>query len=118
MNFSRTLKAILNERQLKQADLCRMTGIQTSLMSDYLNDKKSPAITNAILIADALGISLDTLVGKKNTAAPQPQNTSLQAEIFRQISSLPENDLLFLLDIVTSLKKYSSAKSEEKNSPF
>lgn len=65
MSFSENLKKILDERQLKQANLCRMTGIQTSLMSDYLNGKKSPAISNAITIADALNISLDTLVGKK-----------------------------------------------------
>ena len=37
--------------------MCRMTGIQTSLMSEYINGRKSPTIGNAILIADALNIS-------------------------------------------------------------
>lgn len=64
MKFKDTLKQILNSRKLKQAELCRMTGIQTSLMSEYLSGKKSPTIGNALLIADALNISLDTLVGK------------------------------------------------------
>ena len=45
--------------------MCRMTGIQTSLMSEYINGRKSPTIGNAILIADALNISLDDLVGRK-----------------------------------------------------
>lgn len=65
MGFNENLKQLLQDRKLKQADLCRMTGIQTSLMSEYLGGKKSPTIRNAILIADALNISLDTLVGKK-----------------------------------------------------
>ena len=64
MSFNDNLKLLLKDRNLKQADLCRMTGIQTSLMSDYLAGKKSPTIKNAIFIADALNISLDTLVSK------------------------------------------------------
>ena len=42
MDFSNNLKLLLQDRKLKQADLCRMTGIQTSLMSDYLGEKKKP----------------------------------------------------------------------------
>ncbi|HEK4562021.1 TPA: helix-turn-helix transcriptional regulator [Clostridioides difficile] len=68
MDFSTNLRNILEKKQLKQADLCRMTGIQTSLMSDYIKGKKSPAISNAILIADALNMSLDILVGKDKTS--------------------------------------------------
>ena len=62
MNFQEILKKLLNEKKLRQADLCRMTGIQTSLMSDYINGKKSPTIGNAILIADALDVPLGALI--------------------------------------------------------
>ena len=64
MDFSIVIKKILDERQLKQTDLCRLTGIPSSLMSAYVTGKKSPAILNAIAIADALHISLDELVGR------------------------------------------------------
>lgn len=76
MGFNDNLKLLLKDRNLKQADLCRMTGIQTSLMSDYLGGKKSPTIGNAILIADALNISLDTLVGKDTYSTPGEQQSS------------------------------------------
>lgn len=72
MGFHENLKFLLQERNLKQADLCRMTGIQTSLMSDYFGGKKSPTIKNAVLIADALCVSLDTLVGKENALNQHP----------------------------------------------
>lgn len=72
MGFHKNIKILLQERNLKQADLCRMTGIQTSLMSDYFGGKKSPTIKNAVLIADALRVSLDMLVGKENVFNQHP----------------------------------------------
>ena len=49
MGFKENLKLLLLEKSMKQADLCRMTGIQTSLMSEYINGRKSPTTGNAIL---------------------------------------------------------------------
>lgn len=69
MGFNENLKLLLLEKNMKQADLCRMTGIQTSLMSEYINGRKSPTIGNAILIADALNISLDDLVAESGIPA-------------------------------------------------
>ena len=69
MGFNENLKLLLLEKSMKQADLCRMTGIQTSLMSEYINGRKSPTIGNAILIADALNISLDDLVAESGIPA-------------------------------------------------
>ena len=40
MGFNENLKLLLLEKNMKQADLCRMTGIQTSLMSEYINGRK------------------------------------------------------------------------------
>ena len=57
MGFNENLKLLLLEKNMKLADLCRMAGIQTSLMSEYINGRKSPTTGNAILIADVLNIS-------------------------------------------------------------
>lgn len=107
MNFQEILKKLLNEKKLRQADLCRMTGIQTSLMSDYINGKKSPTIGNAILIADALNVSLDTLVGKDTFTPKQPQTEAFQ-ELCRAVENLSENEQRFLLDTIHALKKHLS----------
>lgn len=74
-DFKTILARLLEEKDLTQADLCRKTGIPTSLMSNYIKGSKSPALSNAILIAEALGVSLDILSGKfeypyKNPPAP------------------------------------------------
>ena len=49
MGFKENLKLLLLEKNMKLADLCRMAGIQTSLMSEYINGRKSPTTGNAIL---------------------------------------------------------------------
>ena len=49
MGFNENLKLLLLEKNMKLADLCRMAGIQTSLMSEYINGRKSPTTGNAIL---------------------------------------------------------------------
>lgn len=106
MGFKDNLKLLLKDRNLKQADLCRMTGIQTSLMSDYLGGKKSPTIGNAILIADALNISLDILVGKGTYSSHEEQQSSkVLAELYEIAKGLSEEEQLYLLDMVKALKQ-------------
>ncbi len=106
MKFNDSLKEILESKNLRQADLCRMTGIQTSLMSDYMSGKKGPTIGNAILIADALNISLDRLVGKE--LRPRSDD-SIRSKIFDDIyeaaMDLTDDELLYILDNIKALKK-------------
>lgn len=65
MEFKDALQQILSTRGMKQADLCRTSGIDSSLMSNYLSGKRQPTLTNAIAMADALQISLDELAGRE-----------------------------------------------------
>lgn len=71
-DFKTILSCLLADKHLTQADLCRKTGIPTSLMSNYVKGSKSPALSNAILIAEALHVSLDVLSGKLEYKAQEP----------------------------------------------
>ena len=64
MQFNESLKCLLEKYNLKQSDLCKVTGITASLMHYYLTGERIPTITNAIKIADALNITLDELAGR------------------------------------------------------
>lgn len=109
MGFCNNLKLLLHDRNLKQVDLCRKTGIQTSLMSAYIGGKKSPTIGNAILIADALDISLDTLVGKNAYPTQEKQQSSkILTELYEIAKSLSVEEQLYLLDTVKALKQHLS----------
>lgn len=57
----------MKSKGLKQADLCRMTGMTSSKISQLLNGKTyDPRLSTAILLADALGVSLDWLAGRES----------------------------------------------------
>lgn len=106
MGFNENLKALLMERKMKQAELCRMTKIKSSLMSEYVNGKKSPAIGNAILIADALDISLDTLVGRKEKVRYSEVIHSFYGnELNETMSGLTEKETDFVMDVIKALKR-------------
>lgn len=107
MGFNENLKLLLIEKGLKQADLCRLTGIQTSLMSEYLSGRKSPAIGNAILIADALDVSLDTLVGRKERVRyTEHENSMYVSQLNESMNGLTEKEYTFMLDVIKALKQH------------
>ncbi len=129
-DFKTILARLLEEKDLTQADLCRKTGIPTSLMSNYIKGSKSPALSNAILIAEALGVSLDILSGKfeypyKNS--PAPVNTGGgelrpdEKELLQNYNQLNEDGQIAARSAVRGLtyapdyKKSSESKFLEEN---
>lgn len=62
-NFAKRLKQILHEKGLKQTDLARMTGIDKSLISNYVSGKYKAKQDNLYLIAKALNVSEAWLMG-------------------------------------------------------
>ena len=106
MGFNENLKLLLIQKHMKQADLCRMTGIQTSLMSEYINGKKSPTIGNAIQIADALDISLDTLAGREERVRySEPLTSAYAARLNECMDGLSENECTFVMDVIRAMKE-------------
>ncbi len=121
MNFSENLKILLDKQNLKQADLCRLTGIQTSLMSEYVKGKKSPTIKNAIAIADAFRISLDTLVSNQVlsdnslvSAKPMPENIINELNVDNEIKQLVKEYSLLSDDDKELIKKMINSLSKKK----
>lgn len=106
MEFKDNLKQLLIEKDMKQADLCRLSHIQTSLMSEYISGKKSPTIGNAIQIADALDISLDTLAGREERVRySEPIAGVCAARLNECMDGLSENECTFVMDVIRAMKE-------------
>ena len=106
MEFKENLKQLLIEKNMKQADLCRLSHIQTSLMSEYINGKKSPTIGNAIQIADALDISLDTLAGREERVRySEPLTSAYAARLNECMDGLSENECTLVMDVRRAMKE-------------
>lgn len=57
--FSELLNKAMNELDLTQADVCRLTGISKSSMSQYISGLHAPSPQKQMEIADALGLAPD-----------------------------------------------------------
>ncbi|MCI1960124.1 MAG: helix-turn-helix domain-containing protein [Clostridia bacterium] len=66
MNIAEIIKKLLKKNNMTQADICRLTGIPTSLMSNYIKGKKTPSLSNSVKLAQAFNISMDELAGIDN----------------------------------------------------
>ena len=67
----KNLKMIMDEQNVSGYELAKRTGISSSHVSDIVLDKKQPTVMIAKKIADALGVSLDDLVGDKPKKLPK-----------------------------------------------
>lgn len=94
--FIKRLSALMEERELKQAELAKMSGVRASSISDYLTGKYKPKQDNIDLIARALSVSPAWLMGyddKKESsrispAAPQDTPAPLSSDR-RKIARIP-----------------------------
>lgn len=64
--LAQRIQKAMDEQNITQADLARMTGMTTSNVAYIVNGKtKDPRLQSVMLIANALGVSLDYLAGNR-----------------------------------------------------
>lgn len=61
--FSQRLKQAMKERDITQVELSRITGLGKSSISQYVSGKNLPSRGNMKIIADALDVSCEWLIG-------------------------------------------------------
>lgn len=74
--FSRRLKIAMDNKEINQVDLCRITKISTPLMCNYLKGNYMPKEKNLTLIANALSVSKSWLSGYDSSAEVTPSGFS------------------------------------------
>lgn len=105
MTFSEKLNQLLMQRNMTSADLVRQTGIPKATVSRYLRDGH-PSWPYAILIANALGVSLDTLADR---SVHQSQVTTGIMETCSRLNYKGKRRVLdYSLDLVSSGRYFST----------
>lgn len=103
------LQGILDSRNMKPADLCRLCGMSSGAISSYMNGKRVPSIANAITIAESLGVTLDELVGREPTRyAPPPLTKDEEALLDDYRNCTPTSK-----EKIDEYAEFQSAKSKE-----
>ena len=61
--FGQRLALLRKEKAYSMAELAKLIGCSSSLISDYENGKKEPGLTNILKLSQVLGESTDYLCG-------------------------------------------------------
>lgn len=113
MEFKESLQFYMKKNGMKQADLCRLTSIPSSLMSWYVTGKKTPSLKNAILIAKALNVSLELMISRTEKSRKRAlELTSHEEKIIKKYRSLDERGQK-TVDLTIEAQS-ALTKSEEK----
>ena len=67
-DFDIRLVEKMQEHGITKADLCRLTGLKTSMISYYCSGKRLPALNAAIKIAEAVNTTVEYLACGTSTA--------------------------------------------------
>lgn len=84
--FSDRLKAALQAKHWKQADLVRETGLDKNTISALVNDKARPNPATVGRIEAALGVTLDTLAGSGEDRPAVAADDLGEAELIEALS--------------------------------
>jgi transcriptional regulator with XRE-family HTH domain len=76
-------------RGLKQVELAKRAGLQPSAISQFENGQREPSPENLCKLADALGVSVDYLLGREK---PQPAGPQIEA-VFRHAQVMNQERL-------------------------
>lgn len=119
-SFGKRLNAVLKEKGLSQVQLAEMTGIKQGTISNWINNRYLPKIDKQIILAKALNVDIQYLLGNPVSSAQKysPEDTERFMKIcndnelgadFMSADELSINTLLagsgitFTRDIIGSL---------------
>ena len=116
--FADRLKYAMQIRNKKQSDLARETNIDKSKLSNYVNGKYQPKQDGYYLLAKALGVSIEWLMGKdvpmekKEESIPQNINNDdtitfddFTYAMYNETKDLNEDQKAALLQMAKMLNK-------------
>ena len=105
VDIGEKIKLLLEAKKMSNLELSKLSGVPNSTLADILNGKTSRVSINAVInIADALGVTLEYLVGKERQASAAPP---LSAEAQR-VAVLYENATDLQKTIVRTTLEYDA----------
>jgi transcriptional regulator with XRE-family HTH domain len=114
MDFPVVLKKLLEEQSVKKAELGRRTGITDASISRYVSGKEQPTLTNAVKIADALGVSLDLLAGRDPERYRYPTRRQQRInDLYEAMSAEGQEETEKIVDALSMKYKKESHKPEQ-----
>ena len=105
--FGQRLRKEREEKGLSQTELAEKTGLQPSAISHFELGRRSPSFENLRILADALSVTIDYLLGRQS--APESAGPAAQ-QLFRNFEKLTTSDQ----ETVASFAKMLAEKNKRR----
>ena len=97
--FATALYTIRKQKKMSQDELAALVGTSKQMVSKYERCERIPKITMANKFAEALGLTLDEMLGVESTMTPEDQLVAM----FRGLSSEGQKKLIERAEELTVL---------------
>ena len=112
-NTSDRLKEIMNERNMSQSELCRITGISKSTLSQWVSGTRTPKADGLYMLAKALNVNETWLMGKdvpKNILDAEIEAKSVLGfiELYSKLTEEEQRETFRYMEYLLSQSKKTS----------
>ncbi|UBM57588.1 helix-turn-helix domain-containing protein [Marinilongibacter aquaticus] len=107
MTFGERILQLRKQLKYSQDDLEKLVGTSAPIVGRYERDEIKPSIEVASKLADALGVSMDYLLGKSDSMMLDKKNL----QRLEDIENLPENDKQNIFYTIDNLIKAAKLKN-------
>ena len=106
MTFGQKITSVRKQKEMSQAELGKLSGVNGDIVGKYERDEMKPSIETAKKLADALEVSLDYLVGGELKVLDKKTLKRLQ-----DIDKLPDVDKQNIFYTLDGLIKAAKLKA-------
>ena len=103
--FAEILREIRDKRGLTQSQLAAKAGLQPSAVSHFEAGRRAPSFANLRYLADALGVSVDLLLGRTRAAEPRGPAAEQLYRDFAELSAQDQETLAEFAKILAAKNK-------------
>lgn len=105
-SFIKKLSILLEEKNITQRELAEKINVTEVTISRYLSGERSPRIEIVSKIAEFFGVSIDSLLGKEETASIDTNDEKLMAfwEEYKDLEDADKNILHATLKAIKARK--------------
>ncbi|MGO4944824.1 helix-turn-helix domain-containing protein [Blautia sp. Sow4_E7] len=110
MDFSNTLRMLIEENDLTQKELAKQLHLAPSTLGSYVQGSREPDFSTLKQLADYFNVSIDYLLGHSTDSI----NSPLEIELLRVFRSLTVEQQYICIDQSKVLMKYHTKIKEQQ----
>jgi transcriptional regulator with XRE-family HTH domain len=104
-DFTERLRQAREKKELTQSQLAERAGLQSSAISHFEAGRRSPSFDNLKRLADALGVTIDYLIGR--VEEPKGSGPVVQ-QLFRDLGRMSPQDQ----EVIAQMAAMMAAKNK------